>query len=426
MNEIETKTIQNYDYEEIDLRDIFKTLNKWKYAIIAVTLICMLLSGVLSFYVMDSVYEATTVVSIYQAQLSPDKQGSNDIEDTVNELGELPYISAVSCEQQIKSPAILEAVIKELDLPHTRNGLKSAIKTEQVKNTNMVNITVSNNDPKLAASIANTLREEFIIHINRINKKKMAQSLDILEKEWLHKEESELDIASEKLKEYKLQSRSIDYLSSQLNNKREELTGHQSWLALAVIDRAAQDEGIKQLKESLDNTSPVLTTVNTANGILPADLQGIDIKDGTVNSEHINEAYISLMDSYNKKLTALAELNVQIEATRQEIAKLEKEIPDLEAELITNQIDEKKLQNEVSRRENVVNLLTSKIAELKMTESINLADNNIITVSEAPIPEAPVKPNKMLNIAIAAILGLMLATFSVFLIEYLREDEGAA
>jgi uncharacterized protein involved in exopolysaccharide biosynthesis len=248
----------------------------------------------------------------------------------------------------------------------------------------------------------------------------MAQSLEIMEKEWLQKEEVELDIASEKLKEHKLQSRSIEFLSSQLGKKREDLINYQSWLAKAEIDRASQQEGIKQLQETIAHTPHTLTTVNTANGILPADLQGIDIKDGTVSSEQINMNYTSLMDAYNSKTTALAELTVQISKTRQEIARQEKEILDLEAELIRNQLGEKKLQNEVSRRESVVTLLSSKIAELKMTESINLADNNIITVSEAMVPEAPVKPNKMLNMAIAAVLGLMLATFSIFLIEYLR------
>lgn len=51
------------DYDEIDLRDIFKTLGKWKYKIIAITLACMLLSGVASFIFMDPVYESKAVVA---------------------------------------------------------------------------------------------------------------------------------------------------------------------------------------------------------------------------------------------------------------------------------------------------------------------------------------------------------------------------
>ena len=79
------------DYEEIDLRDIFKTINKWKHTIIAVTLICVLLSGIFSFFVLDPVYEASTVVSIYQAQLNRENESTNDIADTVNELGKSLY-----------------------------------------------------------------------------------------------------------------------------------------------------------------------------------------------------------------------------------------------------------------------------------------------------------------------------------------------
>ncbi|MBC7076492.1 MAG: hypothetical protein H5T98_10630 [Syntrophomonadaceae bacterium] len=101
---------------------------------------------------------------------------------------------------------------------------------------------------------------------------------------------------------------------------------------------------------------------------------------------------------------------------------LEQEVIALEAELTKKQIEEKRLQNEVNRREEIVNLLTSKIAELKTTQSLNIAENNIITVSEALVPEEPIKPNKLLNIAVAGVLGLMLSVFGVFLVEYLKEE----
>lgn len=411
-----------HDYEEIDLRDIFKTLNKWKYCIVAIMLIAMFLSGIISFYLLEPVYEASTVVSVCQARFKQESS-SNNIADTVNELGEIPYMSASGYEQQVKSPNVIGEVIKKLQLPYSRGLLKSLINTEQLPNTNLIVIKVSNSNPELAANIANTLREEFILHINEINKRKMVQSLGIMEEEWLQKEEVDLDAASEKLKVHKLQSRSAEFLNDQLNKKREDLINYQSWLTKADIERAGLQEGIKQLQEIIASTPRTLTTTSTAEGIIYADLQGLDIKDGMVSSEQINVNYTSIIEVYNSKTTVLAELNMQINKTEREIVRQEKEIRDLETELIKNQIVEKKLQTEVSRREGVVTLLSAKIAELKMAESINLADNNIITVSEAMIPEAPVKPNKSLNLSIAAVLGLMLGTFGIFLIEYLHEDE---
>jgi uncharacterized protein involved in exopolysaccharide biosynthesis len=41
-----------------------------------------------------------------------------------------------------------------------------------------------------------------------------------------------------------------------------------------------------------------------------------------------------------------------------------------------------------------------------------------MVVSPAYIPEKPVSPKKMLNIAISAVLGIMIGTFTVFFIEF--------
>ena len=63
MNQLNNQPGYNYDYDEIDLRDIFRTLGKWKYTIISVTLICMFLSGIVSLFFIDPVYEATAMVA---------------------------------------------------------------------------------------------------------------------------------------------------------------------------------------------------------------------------------------------------------------------------------------------------------------------------------------------------------------------------
>ncbi len=412
-----------YEYEEIDLRDILKTLGKWKKTIAGVTIIAMLLSGVISFFLLDPVYEASTVVAVVQAQ--PDKETSADIKAVVEELGELPYISVESCEQQIKSSGILQAVIEEMGLEMTRKEFKNMITTEQIKNTNLIRISVQDNNPEMAAKMANLLREKFVEHINEVNSRKMAQSVSKMENEWLKKEESELQEASDRLKDYKLQTRSTEFLSTQISKKTQKLTDLQSQLSSGIIEKQRLISAIAQEEENLENTPAKIQTVTEASGFLPAELEGIEIKDGTIIREQINAAYIEILKSLNDKKAALAALEAGLKATRQEISSLEQEITALEAELTKKQIEEKRLQNEVNRREEIVNLLTSKIAELKTTQSLNIAENNIITVSEALAPEGPVKPNKLLNVAIAGVLGLMLSVFGVFLAEYLREEEAA-
>lgn len=424
MTQPETNNQICTDYEEIDLRDIIKTLGKWKYTIIAVTLICMFISGIISFCFLDPVYEASTVVSITQVKDTREIDG--EIEDVVKELGQIPYMGVQACEHQVKSPEILQATIKKLNLDYSRRQLSGMISTESPKNTNLITITVSNTDPDLAAQIANTIRAEVVANVNKINTRKMEQSLSIMEKELLEKEEAELKAASDNLKKYKLETRSIEFLTTQLQQKNQDLATIQSQIIGAEIQCDELRMGIEQDKANIENTPATIATTSSAQGILPVEINGLDVKNGQVTSENLNEAYIAAVQSYNRKTTELAGTESAITTARQQTSQLEAEIRQLEAELINSQIEEQKLQTEVNRREKVVNLLTTKIADLKITQAIDLAENNITTVSEAFAPEAPVKPNKKLNVAIAGVLGLMLATFTIFFIEYMRNEEEEA
>ena len=45
--------------------------------------------------------------------------------------------------------------------------------------------------------------------------------------------------------------------------------------------------------------------------------------------------------------------------------------------------------------------------------------NGVEVIDKAITPKSPIKPNKMMNVAVAAVLGMMIGLFIVFLIEYL-------
>lgn len=424
MNQHNDQPGYNYDYDEIDLRDILNTMLKWKYTIISVTLICMLLSGIVSFFLLDPIYEANTTLIIHQTQ--SEKQSMGSIEEMVNQIGELPVVTPQSTVEQIKAPGILQATIDKLDLECNRRQLGSMIRTEQIKDTNLVRIIVSNKDPALATGIANTVREEFLTHINRLNEQQLSRSLTTMETKLLKDEMEALQSANNQLKQQKLQSRSIDFLTTQLSKKNEDLAGFQSLLISAEIQRDILQNGIKQCINNMEQTPKTITTVSTAEGIISLPIESVEITDGKVISESPNEAYIEAQNLYNEKTAAFAETEAEITKTQQKIGQLEQEIRNMEAELINNQIEEKKWQDEVDRRGETVKVLNSKISEVKMTEALDLAGNSILTVSPAVTPEHPVKPNKTTNVAIAGILGLMAAVLGVFLFEYMKDGKPQA
>jgi uncharacterized protein involved in exopolysaccharide biosynthesis len=60
----------------------------------------------------------------------------------------------------------------------------------------------------------------------------------------------------------------------------------------------------------------------------------------------------------------------------------------------------------------------------ELRKEIKLLNFNSLEVISAPyLPENPVSPNTKLNIAIAGILGLMLAIFIVFLKEFIKNAD---
>ena len=64
------------------------------------------------------------------------------------------------------------------------------------------------------------------------------------------------------------------------------------------------------------------------------------------------------------------------------------------------------------------NAFLEKYEEIRITKSSAIGDASIIIISPAVEPTNPVAPNKKMNIAIAAVFGLMLGVFIAFFIEY--------
>lgn len=303
-----------YDYEEIDLRDIFKTLGKWKYTITSVTLIAMLLSGIVSFFFLTPVYETKTDLMQASSEAlngitdSPnyilkEEQDFRKIEESALNI-KTPMLDLSSYNELAYSTIILKRTIDKLELDIRARELREMIKAEKPKDLANVSLTVSNTDPELAAAIANTLAEELITYINEMEQANFGKV--------------------------------IDTLDLQINNAQKDL-----------------DQAVDNLKEYL------------ASNIGSND----------------------------------------------------------QSDLIKQEIEEKKLQNEINRREDLIDLLNTKMLEIKITQAFMESEDNIIVLSQAYVPDNPVQPNKKLNIAIAGILGLMLSVFGVFLVEYLREEE---
>lgn len=138
--------------ETISIKDIFKTLKKrWKL-IILLTLIAALISGTISYFLLTPVYESSTQILVNQKQ-SENQLDSTQIRSNIDMINTYSVI--------IKSPAILEKVIDELELDQSVDQLSQKITINSQENSQVFSLTVQDSNPSKAVDIANTVSETF-------------------------------------------------------------------------------------------------------------------------------------------------------------------------------------------------------------------------------------------------------------------------
>jgi succinoglycan biosynthesis transport protein ExoP len=133
--------------DEISLREIIETVWSGRWIIASVTAVAVLLSGIVSYFVLDPVYEVTTTVMVNR----PD--GNN--QHTVQNLS--------SFAQQIQSDFVIGKIINKLEMDPEEtsiNSIRNSLKVEVVKDSNLIRITVNGRDPKFVTVIANVVALE--------------------------------------------------------------------------------------------------------------------------------------------------------------------------------------------------------------------------------------------------------------------------
>ena len=163
--------MEEMQYDEMTLEDIFKALKKRWLLIVSVTLM-FLIGGsvfVLFFGPVPQYQSSTTVLVDYRASES-EEVTSSDLD--------LSKKLVRTYTEIIKSLTILNPVIDELNLTMTPNQLLNKIAVSQVNETEIIKISVTDEDPILARDIANTLASVFSREIFDIMKVDSTSILD--------------------------------------------------------------------------------------------------------------------------------------------------------------------------------------------------------------------------------------------------------
>jgi len=145
--------------EELDLKELFLIFWNKRFEIILITLIAMLIGVIYSYFYITPEYKASTTLVLAQSSQSTEMNSEGAITQTDVTLNS-KLVSTYS--EIIKSKAVLREVVNSLNIEGlTENSIKSNISVQAVKDTEVIQITVKNLDPNLAAQIANKIGEVF-------------------------------------------------------------------------------------------------------------------------------------------------------------------------------------------------------------------------------------------------------------------------
>jgi capsular polysaccharide biosynthesis protein len=139
--------------ETISLKELMATLRKRINLIVLVTLTAVVLSGAVSYFVMTPIYQSSTQLLVNQAKSDQPVYNPAEIQTNLQLINTYNVI--------IKSSAILEEVINDLNLQMTVSELDEKITVQSEKDSQVVNVTVEDPDPNKAADIANKVAATF-------------------------------------------------------------------------------------------------------------------------------------------------------------------------------------------------------------------------------------------------------------------------
>ncbi|MCG7345461.1 Wzz/FepE/Etk N-terminal domain-containing protein [Sporosarcina sp. ACRSL] len=152
--------------ETISLHDLIKVLRKRFVFIISTALFAVIITGIVSYYFLTPIYQASTQILINQKQTEQFQVSTQAIQTNIQLINTYTVI--------IKSPAILTKVIENLDLDTTPADLEKMIKVETTQDSQVVNISVDDPDHHRSVDIANMIVEvlqeeiQLLMNVNNV------------------------------------------------------------------------------------------------------------------------------------------------------------------------------------------------------------------------------------------------------------------
>jgi len=361
--------------QEVSLKDYIRVIKKRKKIILLLFFIAVIVTGIISF-LLPPVYEARLTVKIGDII---------DVDTLEKELIESP----IAASKFLKGPQILLEAIKDLKLPYSLEKFYEKVSVEPVRETeDLVQVKVDVNNPEEAVNITNYLAKKLLDRHKEI--KKLYESKEAI----LARYEEQIRIINEELNEI---------------NKNKE----------AILAR--YEENIKEINNQLVSTKNEIDKAKEEIAKLEVSLEAIskEVEKKMESPGSLSQAQADIL------IGRLNDMRSRWENYRSDIAAKQQRYDSLMAKLRELQLEKTEFQKTKEQRyDSLMGELRQFQMEKTKMERVNsqkMYNTEILVAAEKP--EVPVKPNKLLNILVAAVVGLIVGLGLAFSLEYFEKAE---
>ncbi|GAG60482.1 unnamed protein product [marine sediment metagenome] len=402
--------------EEIDLREYINVLLKRKGIIILIFLIAVITAAIVSYFVLQPIYEANVVIAVSKPKIKNSLVDEISLEEYKNLIKDI----------EIEKELIQKLNFDKPPLEATPYDLERMVTIELPKGTNLIKMNLRASNPKLTKDIINTWATLFVeknkkLYFDEVKKAKISveNRLKYAEKDFFEIEEKTIkynetdnvetiedEIEYNTIKILDFKSRLIDIqLSLEKENAKKE----------QIVKAINEQEKILKLNKSIVDDQffqQLIPNITDAN---------LKIANLTYVSEEINPIYYDLAQQLIYTNISINSLIVEENQLTQNIVDFNTSLEELKKELTEKKLILSQLNREYSAKEKLYNNLYKQVEEIWLTET---AEEDLLKISSfAYEPRMPIKPNKKLNILIAGVLGLFVGIFVAFFVEFWQKGK---
>lgn len=428
--------------ESIDLRELMQIVIRHKKIMCIIIAVCTAIAMITAFFILPKIYESTTLVQA---------KSNNKID-----VGGAAMLAAfgggaasptMMYTELMKSRSVLDPIIEQLDLPAEKKEkltakkfAKSNLAIENIKGTNLIEVTAKGKSPEEAQQISQDVVDGFLKLMTQMNQDQQSLIVKFLS-ERIDVARNDLDQATQKLDVFGRDKR-VYVPDVQAKAELEKMSTFDNMYSQLKVKEDSANAQLQSATNQLGKQNSALKEFNVADNPTIQKIRD-NIVSKQVELVGLQQRYQDKHPDIIAKQQEIAELNTQLgnevsnyvdagtvtmnpvqaglikekvgaetdlavtKASLNVIQGLQKKAEDDMSKLSSDSMEYIKLQRDVTIKQGIYVSLVQNYESARVQETMNSMDIQI--VDAADLPKVASAPRKTLITVIGMIIGIMIS-----------------